>query len=635
MAFGAMLLAWGRHAPFYQILYQFPYFSTIRNPMKFMHPFHMALMILFAYGIEGLWRLYAGTAADKAGGLMARIKAAWAKASPFERKWTWAMFAVTALSFLLYLADATDVKDLSRQIASLQQIDPSMADRIAAFSVGEMGWYTLFLLLSALTVFAIQSRLFAGTKSAWAAVLIGIILVVDMARANKPWIKYFDHTKKYAPSAIIDILKDTTLEYRAATVPRYFRFNHPQYGPVLESMKGFFDVELLQQQFQYYNIPSLDIPQEPRMPEDKLAYLQALGSNLARLWELTSTRYIFGVTGGFVEFLNQTLDPVKNRFRMLAPFTLYEKERNSQYYGVILTNTGPYALIEFTGALPRAKLYARWQLLTNDATVLQTLADPAFDRGPVRRRRHRRRRTRGRWLLHVRRRHLDRLRHCFVLPPEPEYEHGQRGQPEQHLRHQQTSGNRHGCQTGLRRGPHERQQQQAPTLPVAVPLVEPFAQHLEAAAQVRTHRRRGHRAPPRGLARLQGVEEARKHRRPIGLRQREHGIDDFAALLLALEHLVRRRQGFVPCRRLLTRPAPPFVPRAPPRQVAEHAAEPPGHRRALARRMPHGRKPGFLHDVVDAVLVEHEALGEAMDEVLLAQQLVDAQGRRNTGHGLG
>jgi hypothetical protein len=46
--------------------------------------------------------------------------------------------------------------------------------------------------------------------------------------------------------------------------------------------------------------------------------------------------------------------------------------------GVPDTN-GPFALFEFTGALPRAKLYANWQVSTNDQAALDQLASPSFD----------------------------------------------------------------------------------------------------------------------------------------------------------------------------------------------------------------------------------------------------------------
>ena len=35
----SLLLAYGRFAPFYRVIYALPYFSTIRNPVKFLHLF--------------------------------------------------------------------------------------------------------------------------------------------------------------------------------------------------------------------------------------------------------------------------------------------------------------------------------------------------------------------------------------------------------------------------------------------------------------------------------------------------------------------------------------------------------------------------------------------------------------------
>src|SRR5207302_10262922 len=38
-----------------------------------------------------------------------------------------------------------------------------------------------------------------------------------------------------------------------------------------------------------------------------------------------------------------------------------------------------WALIEFTGALPRAKVYSQWQISTTNDATLAKLADPSFD----------------------------------------------------------------------------------------------------------------------------------------------------------------------------------------------------------------------------------------------------------------
>jgi hypothetical protein len=58
VALFSLLASWGRFGFVYQFLYKLPYFSTIRNPIKFMHPFHIAWIILAAYGMEVLYRRY-------------------------------------------------------------------------------------------------------------------------------------------------------------------------------------------------------------------------------------------------------------------------------------------------------------------------------------------------------------------------------------------------------------------------------------------------------------------------------------------------------------------------------------------------------------------------------------------------
>ncbi|MEZ5405608.1 MAG: hypothetical protein R3F23_05340 [Verrucomicrobiia bacterium] len=57
----SLLLAWGRYAPFYQFVYALPYFSTIRNPIKFMHPFALSILILFGYALLDWQRRYFNT----------------------------------------------------------------------------------------------------------------------------------------------------------------------------------------------------------------------------------------------------------------------------------------------------------------------------------------------------------------------------------------------------------------------------------------------------------------------------------------------------------------------------------------------------------------------------------------------
>jgi hypothetical protein len=142
--------------------------------------------------------------------------------------------------------------------------------------------------------------------------------------------------------------------------------------------------EWMQHQFQYFNIQSLDIIQMPREPHDHKAFESALqfdgaSTNLykiSRRWQLTNTRYILGAAA-FAEAI-KLLDPDQKRFTQVMAFELYQREAG----GPILTrtnSTGPFAVFEFTGALPRAKLYSDWQVNTNDQATLTELANKTFD----------------------------------------------------------------------------------------------------------------------------------------------------------------------------------------------------------------------------------------------------------------
>jgi hypothetical protein len=158
------------------------------------------------------------------------------------------------------------------------------------------------------------------------------------------------------------------------------------------SFEGIYSVEWAQQVMLYYNIQSLDIVQMRSMPDDISAYLTAFlsGSNgqefcrmATREWELTNTRYLLG-TAPLIELLNRFFDPVKHRFRIVERFDLVGKPgianpvRPAEYTAAPSTN-GTFAIFEFAGALPRAKLYSNWEVNTNAEATLKRITSEEFD----------------------------------------------------------------------------------------------------------------------------------------------------------------------------------------------------------------------------------------------------------------
>lgn len=66
--------------------------------------------------------------------------------------------------------------------------DPDLAGRIATFSAGEVGIFVLILMICAALLLLVQGGVFAGGRARWAGLLLGLVLVADLSRADLPWI---------------------------------------------------------------------------------------------------------------------------------------------------------------------------------------------------------------------------------------------------------------------------------------------------------------------------------------------------------------------------------------------------------------------------------------------------------------
>ena len=244
----------------------------------------------------------------------------------------------------------------------------------------------LFLVLSVVALGFVFIGQFSGPNARWGAILLGAIAVADLGRADLPWIVYWNYPYRSAANPIIDLLQAEALR-----VPR-------DGGPAARGairpsprFEGVYGIEWTQQIFlcTQYSMPG-PVIMEPRETVDNSAFRRVISAlnpaTLARHWQLTNTRYIFAPGNGAVDVLNQYLDPVQRRFRVAQRFDIVPKKdipggqpRSAMDFTAQLNPAGQVAMIEFTGALPRAKLYSNWQVNTNRDSTLATLADPAFD----------------------------------------------------------------------------------------------------------------------------------------------------------------------------------------------------------------------------------------------------------------
>ncbi len=383
---GSLLMSWGRFAPlFYKLFYAVPYASTIRNPTKFVLVLSWAAVILFGYGVHALSRRYLEVPAGNAIALPVRLKNWWAKIRGFDRNWTLGCVVGVIGSALAWLIYSSEKPNFVRYLQTVGFPDENMAKGIAAFSIGQVGWFVLLFAFAAGLFILVIAGIFSGKRAKLGGILLGALLIVDLGRADLPWIVHWDYKQKYeigTLNPVVDFLRDKPYEHRVAILP----FNLPDQFQLLVEL---YKIEWAQHHFPYYNIQSLDIVQMPRVPADLEAFEDALHGDPKAVWlitrrlQLTNTRYLLG-PASFLDAMNRQLDPDQQRFRIVQRFNIVPKPgilqpTRLEEMTAVLDANGDYALFEFTGALPRAKLYSNWQVSTNDTIALQTLADKNFD----------------------------------------------------------------------------------------------------------------------------------------------------------------------------------------------------------------------------------------------------------------
>jgi hypothetical protein len=377
----SLMLAWGRYAPFYRVIYSLPYFSTIRNPTKFLCLFDFAVLILFAFGIDGLWRKYLRPVSSGAN-YWAGFQSWWSKAGRFDKNWVYGSALVWIVGLAAWYLYAQHVYDLERYLRT--QALQETANAVANFSVAQPEWFALFFFLSAGLLVLMMSGVFMGKRAGIGVLLLGAILVSDLVLANEPWVIIWDYPSKYQTNPIIDTLRDQPYEHRVVLAPVSFS----NVGKMLHDV---YKIEWMQQQFPYYNIQTYDVVDLPRIPEDFAAFNKKMDEtnaagqfsvlNFSRAYALTDTSYLFA-PADFLSFWNNQVP--QNPLQTVARFNLVPKPgvirvTSPEQMTAASDNYGRFALFKILNTVPRARLYTHWQVDPNSTNVLQEIFQPQFN----------------------------------------------------------------------------------------------------------------------------------------------------------------------------------------------------------------------------------------------------------------
>ena len=182
----------------------------------------------------------------------------------------------------------------------------------------------------------ILSGYFNARRARIGAVLLGLLLVVDLAVVDTRWVVNYNWKEKYVEASnnpVIDFLRHKPIT--PSWLGEAVRASQQLVGDD-QMLQQVYDLEWKQHLFQFNNIQTLDIIQMPRVPTDIAAYETALQFDgqpqnihrVSRKWQLTNTRYLIG-TAGLMNAIKQ-LDSDHQRIKPVMAFEYYQEKVGGQ-----------------------------------------------------------------------------------------------------------------------------------------------------------------------------------------------------------------------------------------------------------------------------------------------------------------
>jgi len=335
-----LLLAFGRYFLLYHFFYAIPKMNIVRNPVKFLHLFSVAVAFLSAFGVHHLverrtealdtrhfWKILAGL-----GGL--------------------------ALVGAIYIGGSNE-SIVARFHEEFQTASAGIVSNMAN---------ALLRLAVSCGIFAVfwfwLNRLSGSLPRLRMAIpyLVLLLAATDLYLTHRHYIEYSEYKPLYAENDLVRFLK---------TDPE------PQRSQLLT--RGSFYNLWLTIYFPYYQIETLDVTAMPRTPEDYQQYLSILQPNTLRFWQLTNCKYLLGPASSWQQVQS---DPLLRPYFDLAFAYNVALSNNVVVTMPFVGNQATQAtqvVIRYKRALPRVKWYDHWQVIPDDKSCLRTLNSKDFD----------------------------------------------------------------------------------------------------------------------------------------------------------------------------------------------------------------------------------------------------------------
>jgi hypothetical protein len=243
----ALLLAFGRHAPFYRFFYAIPYMSYLRAPVKFMRLVEFAVAILAGSGLAALMADNCKRNLRKGLGIAAAIAA-----------------AACAIYAMHVNASASTFAAILGRLGAPQLMRPMALHAVRAL------WHAIlgFGLVAALAFVLAQGVLRGRT----AAAILLVALAIDIAVATHPFMFTVDKSLSYKPNAITETVAAATQVTEVPTVTILGVQSLPEWFTDSLSLSG--------------------IRRQPYNDVDNNAFLARSNGNIAAMCRETGSQYL-------------------------------------------------------------------------------------------------------------------------------------------------------------------------------------------------------------------------------------------------------------------------------------------------------------------------------------------------------
>lgn len=329
-----LLLSFGKYTPLYRLFYMLPLVSNIRNPNKFLQVFQLALGILSAFGLH---RILVDAPRNPA------VVLRWAK-----------RFAVaTAVLTVLFLLVAAGTSMGAAGLAAEAAADGwgAYGKTIIHNRATALFHASIFLALTtAVLWWRIKKRTWPKPPLTLGYVLVAVVALDAVLLSTH-----------YVASMDVANLKQNSLA-------RFLKQNTKQDMTriALVNQDGFYNYWLTYL-FPYHDIPTLNITQMPRMPDDYKAFLSAVGRNPLRMWALGSVKYVLGDVGLWKQIQGNAA--TREQFDMAMAYNVVPDGDSLRVVPGDEKNPPQHVVVQIKHPSSRFNLVFNWEAATDEEAL--------------------------------------------------------------------------------------------------------------------------------------------------------------------------------------------------------------------------------------------------------------------------